>query len=38
MDWKLVFLLSGFGLAMAFGTVFVISSTIEPLFWLAVPP
>lgn len=36
MNWKLIFLLSLFGLAMAFATVYVIPSTIEPLFWLAI--
>jgi len=36
MNWKLVFELSIFGLAMAIGTVFVIPSNIEPLFWLAI--
>src|SRR3982751_3672757 len=36
MNWKLIFLLSLFGLAMGFATVFVVPSTIEPLFWLAI--
>jgi len=36
MNLKLVFLLSLFGLVMAFATVFVIPSTIEPLCWLAI--
>ena len=36
MNGKLIFQLSLFGLAMAIGTVFVIPSTIEPLFWLAI--
>ena len=36
MNWKLIFLLSLFGLAMGIATVFVIPSTIEPLFWLAI--
>jgi hypothetical protein len=36
MDWKLIFLLSGFGLAMAVATVFVIPSNIEPVFWLVI--
>jgi hypothetical protein len=36
MNWKLVFLLSLFGLAMAVGTVFVITSKMEPWFWLAI--
>jgi hypothetical protein len=36
MNWKLVLLLSMFGLAMGVATVFVIPSKIEPLFWLAI--
>ena len=36
MNWKLIFLLSLFGLAMAFATVFFIPSNIEPLFWLVI--
>jgi hypothetical protein len=36
MNWKLVVTLSMFGLAMAIGTVFVIPSNIEPIFWLAI--
>jgi len=36
MNWKLIFQLSLFGLAMAIATVFVIPSKIEPLFWLAI--
>jgi len=36
MNWKLIFLLSLFGLAMAIATVFVIPSNIEPFFWLAI--
>jgi hypothetical protein len=36
MNWTLVLLLSLFGFAMAFATVFVIPSTTEPLFWLAI--
>jgi hypothetical protein len=36
MNWKLILQLSLFGLAMAFATVFVIPSTIEPLFWLVI--
>ena len=36
MNWKLILQLSLFGLAMGIGTVFVIPSTIEPLFWLAI--
>jgi hypothetical protein len=36
MNWKLVFQLSLFGLAMALGTVFFIPSSIEPLCWLII--
>jgi len=36
MNWKLIFELSLFGLAMAFGTVFVIPYNIEPAFWLPI--
>lgn len=36
MDWKLIFGLSLFGLAMAIGTVFVIPSNVEPIFWLVI--
>ncbi len=36
MDWKLIFGLSLFGLAMAMVTVFVIPSNVEPIFWLAI--
>ena len=36
MNWKLIFLLSLFGLAMAVGTVFVITSQIEPWCWLVI--
>ncbi|HZR27473.1 MAG TPA: hypothetical protein VFA71_01730 [Terriglobales bacterium] len=36
MDWKLIFGLSLYGLAMALATVFVIPSNIEPIFWLAI--
>jgi hypothetical protein len=36
MNWKLILLLSMFGLVMAFATVFVISSTVEPFCWLAI--
>jgi hypothetical protein len=36
MNWKLIFQLSLFGLAMGIATVFVISSKFEPAFWLAV--
>ena len=36
MNWKLIILLSLFGLAMAFATVFFIPSSIEPFCWLAI--
>ena len=36
MNWKLIFLLSLFGLAMGIATVFVIPSKIEPIFWLVI--
>lgn len=36
MNWKTVVELSLFGLAMGIATVFVIPSTIEPLFWIAI--
>jgi hypothetical protein len=36
MKTKLIFLLSIFGLVMAFATVYVIPSNIEPLFWLII--
>src|SRR5438093_8748302 len=36
MNWKLIFQLSLFGLAMGVGTVFFIPSTIEPFCWLVV--
>jgi hypothetical protein len=36
MNWKLIFGLSLFGLAMAIATVFVIPSGIEPIFWLII--
>ena len=36
MNWKLIFQLSLFGLAMAIATVFVIPSMIEPAFWLVI--
>jgi hypothetical protein len=38
MNWKLVLQLSLFGLAMAVATVYVVSSTLEPLCWLVVFP
>src|SRR5436309_5878845 len=36
MNWRLVFLLSMFGLAMGIGTVFLIPSNLEPLLWLVI--
>jgi len=36
MNWKLIFRLSLFGLAMAVATVYWIPSKIEPLFWLVI--
>ncbi len=36
MNWKLIFQLSLFGLAMAIATVYWIPSSIEPIFWLAI--
>src|SRR5438874_623151 len=36
MNWRLIFQLSLFGLAMGIATVFVISSSVEPLFWLVI--
>jgi len=36
MKWKLIFLLSLFGLAMAFATTFWIHTRIEPFFWLVI--
>ncbi|MFZ0968503.1 MAG: hypothetical protein WAN13_09550, partial [Candidatus Acidiferrales bacterium] len=36
MNWKIIFLLSLFGLAMGIATVFVIPSKIEPFFWLVI--
>jgi len=36
MNWKLIFQLSLFGLAMGIATVFVIPSNIEPVFWLVI--
>jgi hypothetical protein len=33
MNWKLILLLSMFGLAMAFGTLLVIPPGVEPLLW-----
>jgi hypothetical protein len=36
MDWKLIFQLSLFALAMGVATVFLIPSNIEPLLWLPI--
>jgi amino acid permease len=36
MNWKLIFQLSLFGLAMAIVTVFWLPSNVEPFFWLAI--
>ena len=36
MKWKLIFLLSLFGLAMAFATTYWIHPMFEPLFWLVI--
>jgi hypothetical protein len=36
MNWKLIFGLSLFGLAMAFSTVYFIPTPIEPFCWLAI--
>jgi hypothetical protein len=36
MNWKLILLLSLFGLAMGLATVWFISSTVEPFFWLGI--
>jgi hypothetical protein len=36
MNWPLVLKLSLFGLAMAIATVFVIPSSLEPVFWLVI--
>jgi hypothetical protein len=36
MNWPLIFWLSLFGLAMGVGTVFFISSGIEPFLWIAI--
>ncbi|HTQ64938.1 MAG TPA: hypothetical protein VMI12_09075 [Puia sp.] len=36
MNWKLIFQLSLFGLAMAFATVSLIPSNIEPAFWFVI--
>jgi hypothetical protein len=36
MNWRLIFQLSLLGLVMGLGTVFVISSQVEPILWLVV--
>ncbi|MFM7022909.1 MAG: hypothetical protein ACKOXB_08015 [Flavobacteriales bacterium] len=36
MNWKLVLLLSLFGLFMGLSTVYFIPSNVEPFFWLAI--
>ena len=36
MNWKIIFMLSLFGLTMAVATVYVIPSNIEPIFWLVI--
>ena len=36
MNWKLILLLSMFGLAMGIATVFVLPTKVEPFFWLAI--
>ncbi|MDP9041570.1 MAG: hypothetical protein M3N30_06275 [Bacteroidota bacterium] len=36
MNWKLIFQLSLFGLAMAIATVYWIPSNLEPVFWLVI--
>ena len=36
MNWKLIFQLSLFGLAMSVATVYLIPSKIEPAFWLPI--
>jgi len=36
MNWKLILQLSLFGLAMAFATVYVIPSSVEPFLWLPI--
>jgi hypothetical protein len=36
MNWKLIILLSSFGLAMAVATVFFVPPNIEPAFWLVI--
>jgi hypothetical protein len=36
MNWRLVFSLSLFGLAMGLATVFFVPSNVEPILWLAI--
>ncbi len=36
MNWKVIFQMSLFGLAMGIATVFLIPSNIEPVFWLGI--
>jgi hypothetical protein len=36
MNWLLIAVLSGFGLAMGIGTVSLIPSSVEPAFWLVI--
>src|SRR5215470_9617669 len=36
MNWKLIFGLSLFGLAMGLATIFWVPSNVEPLFWLVI--
>jgi hypothetical protein len=36
MNWKLIFSLSLLGLAMAFATITLVPSSVEPLFWVAI--
>ena len=36
LNWRLIFGLSLFGLAMAFGTISLIPSNVEPILWLAI--
>jgi hypothetical protein len=36
MNWRLIFQLSLFGLAMGLATVFFVPSNIEPFFWLVI--
>jgi hypothetical protein len=36
MNWRLIFALSLFGLAMGVATVFVVPSNVEPIVWLAI--